>query len=145
MSAPDPRLGELEGVARRFGRVAGYDAAVRLVMEFGGRRLSVPVKMRPSSPFWSKLGPIAAKALAKLFGGEDITVPTGSKASEKQRRRQVRNYLLAQRDPSKVSKNDLAEKFKVHRRTVQRVRVALGQPVAETAQTDLFEKPSKSV
>lgn len=149
MSARDPRLELLDGVAKELAAVAGFDAGERLLEHFGGQRVYVPEKMRPDSRFWDTLGPNAARALAKICGGDHIDVPTGSEAqrrlSAKKMRRQISAYLAAQKDPKKTTKDHVAATFNCNRRTVQRVRAAMGQPAQPGNQADLFEKRSKSV
>ncbi|MBX9944916.1 MAG: hypothetical protein K2Y40_12610 [Reyranella sp.] len=142
-------MDKLDGVARALARVAGYDAGVRLVTGFGGQRVFVPRTIRQRSRFWDVLGPTACRELAKLFGGEHITVPTGLGAerrlSDARRRRQVEAFLRAHKDPRLVSKDKVAEALKVHRRTVQRVRVAMTRQTEPSPQGSLFEKTSKRV
>ena len=143
----DPRLDLLDGAAKELAREAGFDAGERLLEHFGGQRVFVPKKMRPRSRFWETLGPKAAQILSDLFGGDYITVPTGTEAqrrlSGRKMRRQIAAYLAAQTDPKKATKDHVASKFNCNRRTVQRVRVALGRPATPTDQADLFEKPQK--
>jgi hypothetical protein len=142
----DPRLELLDGVAKALAKVAGFDAGERLITHFGGQRVFVPRTVRPRSRLWQQLGPIAAKALATLRGGEHIDVPTGSEARRRLNdvrvRLQIESYLKAQGNPAAVSKDQVAERFKVNRRTVQRVRVALQAP-RDDKQGSLFEGPSK--
>jgi len=149
VTAPDPRLELLDGVAKELAAVAGFAAGERLIEHFGGQRVYVPEKMRPNSRFWDKLGPNAAKALAEICGGDHIDVPTGSEAqrrlSARTKRRQISAYLAAQKDPKKRTKDHVAATFRCNRRTVQRVRAAIGQPAPPSSQADLFEKRSKPV
>ena len=141
MSARDPRLADLVGPALELAQVAGFDAAVRLMVNFGGQRLYVPRKMRPRRAnkrqalneidFVTALGWDAAKALAGLYGGEHIEIPLGKLLKEGQRRLQVANF--------KGSNNQAIQTFGLHRRTVQRLRH--GQEDAN--QGSLFDGPSK--
>lgn len=124
MSAADPRLADLVGPARELAKVAGFDAAVRLMVNFGGQRLYVPRKMRPRRAskrqalndidFITAIGREAAKALADLYGGEHIEIPLGSALQDKQIAQQVANF--------KGSINQAIRKFGLHRRTIQRLR-----------------------
>lgn len=124
MPAPDPRLADLVGPALELAKVAGFDAAVRLMVNFGGQRLYVPRKMRPRRPgsrpllnesdFVGALGLAAAKELAALYGGEHVEIPLGSALKERQRRAQVAKF--------KGSNNQAVQTFGLHRRTVQRLR-----------------------
>lgn len=145
----DPRLELLDGAAKELAREAGFDAGERLLEHFGGQRVFVPKKMRPRSRFWETLGPKAAQVLSDLFGGDYITVPTGAEAqrrlSGRKMRRQIAAYLSAERDPKKRTKDHVAATFHCNRRTVQRVRAALGQPAEATDQADLFLTRPKTV
>lgn len=125
MSAPDPRLTNLPGVARELAVKAGYDAGERLVLHFAGQRVFVPKKIWPRSKLWKLLGPLTAKALAELFGGDTIEVPTGEGLTVAKRKLQIRNYL--QGEGRQQSKNEIAGTFRVNRRTVQRHRAWLGR------------------
>lgn len=120
MSFVDPRLAGLSGVARELAVKAGYDAGERLVLHFAGQRLFVPKKIWPRSQLWKLLGPLTAKALAELYGGEYIEVPTGEGLSRSKRVAQIRQHLAGAGKAS--SKNQVASALKVHRRTVQRHR-----------------------
>jgi DNA-binding NarL/FixJ family response regulator len=120
MKLTDPRLANLDGVARELGEEAGYDAGERLVLHYAGQRIYVPEKMRPKSDLWDALGPIAAKTLARLFGGTHIEVPTGENLSRRKRVAQARALLAGAGQGA--SKNQVAAQLGIHRRTVQRHR-----------------------
>lgn len=135
----DRRIDDLDGIARELARAAGYEAAETLILAFGGQRLYVPVKMRPSSPFWRVLGADAAKKLAAIANanldgveaqgaGRDVDIPLGSRLMMAKRKAAIGQF--------KGSKNRAAEIFKCSRRTIQRYRRHLRQP-------DLFEGLSK--
>lgn len=128
MTAFDPRFTLLTGSALELAKVAGFDAAVRLMVAFGGQRIYVPRKRRDSSHFSVQLGCDAARALASLFGGEHIEVPLGSHLSVLQRRNQIANFS--------GSNNAAAQMFRIHRRTVQRIR----RQANEVKQLDLFSR-----
>ena len=124
MSAADPRLADLTGPALELAKKAGFDAAVRLMVNFGGQRLYVPRKMRPRRPdrrpvlngidFVEALGPAAAKALAELYGGEHIEIPLGTALHDRQIAQQIANF--------RGSLNQAVRTFGLHRRTIQRVQ-----------------------
>lgn len=131
----DPRLSSLPPIARQLAEKAGFDAGERLVLEFAGQRVFVPKKMRPRSVLWKKLGPLSAKALAEIFGGEYIEVPTGEGLSTAKRARQIRTFLKG--EGRGKSKNVIAGKFKVNRRTVQRHREFLRRKSDRSPQGNL--------
>src|SRR6476620_10633191 len=120
----DPRIAELVGIARELAKAVGFEAAETLMFHFGGQRLNVPQKMRPSSPFWKVLGPDAAQKLAAIANagsaqgsGADVDIPRGGRLMMAQRRATIAAF--------NGSKNEAAARFGVHRRTVQRHRRGL--------------------
>lgn len=126
----DPRIQYLSGIAKEFALAAGVDAAEKLMKLFGGERVSVPLKARPSSRIW-KLGPAAAEKLVELRGGETIDVPTGA-AGALRRATSMRRQQIAEcfQGPEKMTINAAAKKFGVHRRTISRIRAAARQKAA---------------
>lgn len=137
--ARDPRIDDLDGIARELALVAGYEAAERLILHFGGQRHYIPDKMRPSSPFWKVLGPEVAKQLAAVFvvwaasaAGRDnhVEIPLGGRLMQAKRKAAMAAF--------DGSKNEAAATFRCSRRTVQRYRRKVRQP-------SLFDPPSKSV
>lgn len=144
MTAVDPRLADLNGPALELAKVAGFDAAVRLMVSFGGQRLYVPSKMRPRRTskrqalndvdFITAIGREPAKALAKLYGGEHIDIPLGSTLHDRQIKLQVVNF--------NGSLNQAVRKFGLHRRTIQRIK-SDHEARLDARQQSLFEGPSK--
>ena len=128
----DPRLSLLEGTARELARAAGFDAAERLMLHFGGQRVFVPRRMRPRSPLFGALGREAALKLAELFGGEYIEVPIGKALSTAKRLAAIASF--------KGSHNEAARAFGCTRRWVRMVRAG-ARP--DLRQAGLFDKPSK--
>jgi hypothetical protein len=121
VNKPDTRIDDLDGIARELALVAGYDAAEALILAFGGQRLYVPNKMRPSSPFWKVLGGPVAKQLALIVNGgagertgNDVDIPLGSRLMQAKRKAAIAGF--------KGSKNQAVAVFKCSRRTVQRYR-----------------------
>lgn len=119
----DARIAELVGIAREFALAAGFEAAEQLMLHFGGQRVYVPIKMRPSSPFWKVLGRSAALKLAEIAthgesqgSGAEIEVPIGSRLLMARRKAAIAGF--------KGSKNQAAAAFRCSRRTVQRYRSA---------------------
>lgn len=144
MTAADPRLADLVGPALELAKVAGFDAAVRLMVNFGGQRLYVPRKMRPRRAskrqalnevdFITAIGREPAKALAELYGGEHIEIPLGSALQDRQIKLQVANF--------NGSINQAIRKFGLHRRTIQRIK-SEHEARLDARQPSLFEAPSK--
>jgi len=124
----DPRIATLDGIARELALEAGYDAALRLMLHFGGQRHYIPDKIRRSSQFWQKLGPDIARVLplcaARLGGSNgrqnEVDIPTGSRLDRAMRKTAIANF--------RGSKNQAAAAFHVSRRTVQRYRSKAREP-----------------
>lgn len=124
----DPRIASLDGIAREVALEAGYDAAIRLMLHFGGQRHYIPDKIRRSSPFWKKLGPEIARVLplcaARLGGSNgrqnEVDIPTGSRLERAMRKAAIADFG--------GSKNQAAAAFHVSRRTVQRYRAKAREP-----------------
>ena len=141
MIAADPRLTTLPPIARQLAEKAGFDAGERLLLHFAGQRVFVPKKIWPRSILWEKLGPLSAKALSDIYGGDYIDVPTGAGLSTAKRARQIRNYLSS--EGRGQSKNQIASTFEINRRTVQRHRVWLRRKREKIQGALDFDGPSK--
>jgi hypothetical protein len=119
---PDHRIDELVGIARELGKIAGFEAAETLMLHFGGQRVYMPEKMRPSSVLWKVLGKEVAVTLWKLVIGPGdagdigrlIEIPLGSRLLMARRKAAIATF--------KGSKNEAAAAFKCSRRTIQRYR-----------------------
>lgn len=59
-------------------RSIGDDAANKLIADFGGRRLYIPVAPAPGDRVTSSIGLVAALAMARTFGGDRLLVPVTS-------------------------------------------------------------------
>jgi hypothetical protein len=55
--------------------VVGCEAAAKMVAEFGGARIWVPVRSTPQAKITQALGDNAASALCARFGGDYLQVP----------------------------------------------------------------------
>lgn len=114
MTARDPRILLLTGAARELAVKLGYDAGVKLIVEFGGQQIQVPRKARTKSPLWQKLGGESTRAMVELYGGQQIEVPIGSALKSAERNRGIAAH------PG--SHNEAARAFGVTRRWVRMVR-----------------------
>lgn len=126
MSAADrhPQFDELV-------ELIGEAAALRLCHEFGGTRryLAQPENIGADNPFARAIGLSAARALAAALGGNYVEPPLGPSASAA---RQAR--LIARLIGEKLSNNEIAQRVRCTRRTVQAHRRRL----EEGRQPDLF-------
>ncbi len=109
----------------------GDDAADRLIADFGGRRLYIPVAPAPGDLIARSIGLPAAMAMARMFGGDRLLIPVTSTHA----RRRVR--IVAMR-ADHVSISRIAHELRCTERYVYKV-LALGRapetPAAESAPT----------
>ena len=120
----DPRSKLFGGIVRTLALVADWEAVERLVRLFSGQRVYVPHKMAPDCRLW-EIGRDAARQLERLHGGDYINVPMLHTFEFTLKKQQIADYLAAHSEPYEVSKRELARKFDVHPRTVQRIRAEL--------------------
>jgi len=73
------------------GRSIGDEKAEKLIADFGGRRLYIPMAPGPGDRVTRSIGLVAALAMARMFGGDRLMIPLGTD----QERRRVR--ILAMR------------------------------------------------
>ena len=81
--SPVPRFNPFVAVARtslcdQIGRSIGDDAADKLIADFGGRRLYIPVAPGPGDLITRSIGLTAALAMARVFGGDRLLIPVTS-------------------------------------------------------------------
>ncbi len=62
----------------QIGRSIGDDAADKLIADFGGRRLYIPMAPAPGDRITSSIGLAAALAMARAFGGDRLWIPLSS-------------------------------------------------------------------
>jgi hypothetical protein len=82
-SAPSPRFNPFAAVARttlydQITHSIGGDAADKLVADFGGRRLYIPVAPGPGDLLTRSIGLLAALAMARVFGSDRLLIPVSS-------------------------------------------------------------------
>ncbi len=117
--APSPRFSPFAPVARatlydQIGHSIGDDAADKLIADFGGRRLYIPMAPAPGDSIARSIGLAAARAMARAFGGDRILVPITSKFN----RRRVR--IVAMR-ADHVSVSRIAHELRCTERYVYKV------------------------
>jgi hypothetical protein len=56
----------------------GGDAADKLIADFGGRRLYIPIAPGPSDQLTRSIGLMAALAMARVFGSDRLLIPVTS-------------------------------------------------------------------
>jgi len=132
--SPAPRLNPFAGVARtslydQIGHSIGDDAADKLVADFGGRRLYIPVAPGPGDLITRSIGLTAALAMAHVFGGDRLVIPLTSTHA----RRRMR-ILTMRADHVSISR--IAQELRCTERYVYKV-LALNH-----APEDSFDAPA---
>jgi hypothetical protein len=113
----------------QIGHSIGDDAADKLIADFGGRRLYIPVARAPGDLVTRSIGLSAAMAMARVFGGDRLLIPVTSD----QTRRRVR--IVAMR-ADRVSISRIAHELRCTERYVYKVLAlqrAPETPAAESA------------
>jgi Mor family transcriptional regulator len=131
---PAPRFNPFAAVARtslfdQIGHSIGDDAADKLIEDFGGRRLYIPVAPAPGDLVTRSIGLPAAMAMARVFGGDRLLIPATSDHAG----RRVR--IVAMR-AEHVSISRIAHEFRCTERYVYKVLAfnrAPETPAAESA------------
>ena len=98
----------------QIGHSIGDDAADKLIADFGGRRLYIPVAPAPGDLVTRSIGLPAALAIARVFGGDRLLIPVTSNHA----RRRVR--ILAMR-ADHVSISRIAHELRCTERYVYKV------------------------
>jgi Homeodomain-like domain len=107
------------------GHLIGNDAADKLIADFGGRRLYIPVAPGPGDQITRSIGLLAALAMARVFGGDRLLIPVTSDHA----RRRVR--IVAMR-ADHVSISRIAQELRCTERYVYKV-LALNRTPEATA------------
>jgi hypothetical protein len=92
----------------------GGDAADKLIADFGGRRLYIPIAPAPGDLLSRSIGLLPALAMARVFGGDRLLIPVTSTHA----RRRVR--ILAMRAEN-VSISRIAHELRCTERYVYKV------------------------
>lgn len=112
--------------------VIGLPAAQALVSEYGGVRLTVPLKMPEDHQLAELLGIEAARKLAHHYGLERLDIPNAKAAIMA-----VRNKQMRQDHADGVSARRLARRYRL---TERRVWEILAEGVRDDRQADLFSE-----
>lgn len=106
----------------------GFDAVLRLVEAFGGRKEYISATLRQDHPIILKCGPETGAALVRLFSGTWYQIPRMSAALK-----EARNRLIVAGYAENQTVNDLARKFLLTERQIWNI---LKQPLPA------FRKPT---
>ncbi len=118
-SPPPPRLNPFAAAVRttlydQIDHSIGADAADKLIADFGGRRLYIPMAPAPGDLITRSIGLSAAMAMAHVFGGDRILIP----ATSSHARRRAR--ILAMR-ADRLSISHIAHELRCSERYVYKV------------------------
>ena len=130
---PAPRFNPFAAVVRtslydQIGHSIGGDAANKLIADFGGRRLYIPIAPAPGDLITRSIGLPAAMAMARVFGGDRILIP----ATSDHARRRVR--IVAMR-ADHVSISRIAHELRCTERYVYKVLALHRAPDPPAAQS----------
>ncbi len=119
---PSPPLGDSDGSSRtslfaEVGRSIGEEAADKLVADFGGRRLYIPITPAAGDLVTRSIGLVAATAIARVYGGDRLLIPS----TNRQTRRRAR--ILAMRS-ARMSISRIAHELRCTERYVYKVLAA---------------------
>jgi hypothetical protein len=98
----------------QIGHSIGGDAADKLIADFGGRRLYIPIAPTAGGTITRSIGLLAALAMARAFGGDRLLIPVTSAHT----RRRVR--IVAMR-AEHVSISRIAQELRCTERYVYKV------------------------
>ncbi|HUO06446.1 MAG TPA: Mor transcription activator family protein [Candidatus Binataceae bacterium] len=84
-------------------RAIGDRASGRLIADFGGRRLYIPIAPAPEHVVTGSIGLTAARNLARLFGGDRLVIPVSSGAGG--RRRQILSMRAQGASVASIARN----------------------------------------
>jgi hypothetical protein len=104
----------------RLADAVGDAAALKLMAEFGGDKLYIPVKALDGHPITRAIGHAAAVALSFAYGGQQLEIPNGRHLHSGKVR--IAEALAA----GAAGSHDLARATGVTARHVRRVKRALG-------------------
>jgi len=136
--SPAPRFNPFADSVRttlydQIGHSIGDDAADKLIADFGGRRLYIPIAPGPGDLITRSIGLLAALAMARMFGGDRLLIPVTSTHN----RRRVR--IVAMR-ADHVSISRIAHELRCTERYVYKVLAlnrapepSAAKPVAPTS------------
>lgn len=98
----------------QIGRSIGDDAAGKLVADFGGRRLYIPIAPSPGDIVTRSIGLTAALQMARIFGGDRLLIPAGCDHARRRAR------ILAMR-AERISISRIARELRCTERYVYKV------------------------
>jgi Mor family transcriptional regulator len=122
--------GARSSLFHQIGCSIGDDAADKLIADFGGRRLYIPIAPSPGDLVSRSIGLIAALQMARLFGGDRVMVPTGAGRARRRAR------ILAMR-ADHVSISRIAHELRCTERHVYKVLALSRDPSVPSGSSKL--------
>jgi hypothetical protein len=107
----------------QIGRSIGDDAAEKLIADFGGRRLYIPIAPAPGDLVSRSIGLVAALQMARMFGGDRLLIPSSADRARRRAR------ILAMR-ADHVSISRIAHELRCTERHVYKVLALSRDPAA---------------
>ncbi|HUW27575.1 MAG TPA: Mor transcription activator family protein [Sulfuriferula sp.] len=117
---PRARAANYIGVFQDICQLIGEAATAKLVAQYGGTRLYLPVTVKPEHPLCELLGEEIAQKLAGEFSGLSVEIPRAVKLLIGQR-----NALIFADRALGVSQRKLALKYRMTERNIRNI---LNQP-----------------
>lgn len=123
----------LPHILRELAEAAGLPAALKLAAQWGGQTLYIPTRVAEGHRLAQVLGIGPARALARLYGGERITVPLGPTGAMREARRAADRAIA-----EGASANEAARRSGLTTRTIYN-RKARRREATASGQGRLFD------
>lgn len=136
-TSAEPEIGgmpstALPGVLALIAEATSPAVAIQIAAAFGGTRLFVPLRPRPTSALARVVGVEAAQTIARVIGHGDIEIPMAGARGQRNRRRRVAEMLAGGASIRQASlAGDVCE------RTARRIKARTEEPLP------LFDRPVK--
>lgn len=107
-------------VLQQVAEALGIAVALRLAMDFGGREIYIPARVKEDHPLVKSLGLSAARKLIQLFSPGAIEIPLGPTTFDARMAAAIKDRLEHGESEAKI-----ARALRIHIRTVRRHRAKL--------------------
>ncbi|MDO8432049.1 MAG: helix-turn-helix domain-containing protein [Candidatus Binatus sp.] len=112
--ADEPDASSRRSLFRQVGQSIGAAAADKLIADFGGRRLYIPMTPAVGDVVTGSIGLDAATAIARVFGGDRLLIPSSSHQTRR------REHIVAMR-AERISISRIARALRCTERYVYKV------------------------
>jgi len=127
-------MADWPGTYERIVLAVGHPAAIKMVAQYGGTPLYLPMSIPKDHALAQLIGHDKASDLVEEFGYGSLIIPLGVEETYSKKRRQIAALLQNEQSHSAI-----AHDLKVHVRTVERVAARLRNPSSDTRQSSLFD------